>query len=71
MLITGTMEQQVEKCEIICLTVIGHMLYTSTDQFMTVTETGFIPHHRVFIVTFYTSCPLYVVICSRFTEAAV
>ena len=30
-LVTGMMEQQVEKYEITCPSVIGHMLYISTD----------------------------------------
>lgn len=65
------MMEQVEKYEITCPTVIGHMLYTSTDKFMTVMETDFIPHHHVFTMTFYTACPVYAVICLKFTEAAV
>jgi hypothetical protein len=65
------MKQQIEKYEITHPTVTGHMLYTSTDQFTTVTETDFIPHHRAFTKTFYTMCPFYVVMCLRFTETAV
>jgi hypothetical protein len=65
------MEQQVEIYTNTCPTVIGQMLYTSTDWFMAVMETDFIPHHRVFSMTFYNTNPVYAVICLRFTEASV
>lgn len=58
-LITHVMEQQAEKYETTCPFVIGQTLYTSTDQFMTITETtsNFLSHHHVFTTTFYTMCP--------------